>query len=212
MFEAATDIHFKTGYSHRWYWHNRNHKEPDDQDDEDNAKLKPLVPNIIAVSKAIYEEAASILYGQHIIIADTRALLDFAAMMTPKTAGMLRDVTIKGWCRTRSQQSINYPAMAILAVSGVVNLECLNLDCQLGYYRAAGRVAKKVYRDCYPWLHAVGNAKGDVYAALDILQVSDENFPRYVQNETESERVKYYEGEQAAFKRELKRYIARNSL
>jgi hypothetical protein len=81
--------------------------------------------------------------------------------------------------------------MTLLAARGATNLTRLSLDCNLGYYVTwshqrrgktipiAKRVARKIFRDCYHWLVAVGEAKGDPYAALDVLKVRQSNFSEY---------------------------------
>lgn len=157
----------------------------------DSKKAKPLVPVILALSKTIYTEAVPILYNQPIIVRDNRVLLDFVAALTPRCASLLRDITIMSWCSSNSHKSVNLPAMALLAARGVTNLTRLNLDCSLDYFRdwsytgrgkttpVPKRVARKVFRDCYHWLIAVGEAKGDPYAALDVLKISDRNFLGY---------------------------------
>jgi hypothetical protein len=74
---------------------------------------------------------------------------------------------------------------------GATNFTCLTrltLDCNLGYFVTwspqprgkttpiAKRVARMILRDFYHWLVAVGEAKGDPYAALDMLKVRQSNF------------------------------------
>jgi hypothetical protein len=154
-------------------------------------KTKTLVTNILAVSKTIYAEAAPILYSQSIIVRDNRTLLDFVAGINPRCATLLRDITITSWCSSNSHKSVNLPAMALLAARGATNLTRLSLDCNLGYYVTwshqprgkttpiTKRVARKIFRDCYHWLIAVGEAKGDPYAALDVLKVRQSNFSEY---------------------------------
>jgi len=150
--------------------------------------VKTLVPAILAVSKSIYAEAAPILYRQSITVRDNRTLLDFVAGINPRCAAMLRDITITSWCSSNSHKSVNLPAMALLAARGGTNLTRLNLDCSLGYFHTwsyrprakttpiSKRVARKIFRDCYHWLVAVGEAKGDPYAGLDVLKIRQSNF------------------------------------
>lgn len=66
--------------------------------------------------------------------------------------------------------------MTVLAARGVTNLTRLNLDCHVSGDYNPKNVAKQIYRDCYHWLVAVGEAKGNPYAALDVLKVSEFNF------------------------------------
>jgi hypothetical protein len=78
--------------------------------------------------------------------------------------------------------------MSILAIA--TNLEKLNIACSVGYFRYYGwrqsrgkstecavRVARKVFRDCHPWLEAVGLAKGDITAGIEMITIDeDQNF------------------------------------
>lgn len=211
-----------SGYRRRTYYRWSHDRQRAEQVPGEGEAFKPLVPNILAVSKTIYDEAVHILYGQPITLTDTRALLDFTTMMTPKTAGMLRDITVLSWCDSRAQKSVNYPAMALLAAAGVVNLERLNLDCKLNYFWSWGyqqgreddkpiarRVARKVYRDCYPWLYAVGIAKGDIYGALEVLRISDNNFGASTRREDDEDREKCLEVARETFESELKKLISK---
>jgi hypothetical protein len=165
----------------RYHYHRQNSKN----EDSDRERTE-FSPNILAVSKTIHAEAASFLYTQRIVVADTYALLTFLNQIGPQNASMLRELTIQGWCSSRSHKSINYPAMSLLAIA--TNLEKLNIACSVGYFRYYGgwrysrgkttecavRVARKVYRDCHPWLEAVGRTRGDITAGIGMIAIDEE--------------------------------------
>jgi hypothetical protein len=157
-------------------YHNRN----DNSQEEEEIEPTTFSPNLLAVSKTIHAEAASFLYTQPITVADNYALLTFLNQIGPQHASMIREITITSWCFSRSHKSINYPAMSMLGA--ITNVERLNINCSVGYFRyyswnrakkiaCAVRVARKIFRDCHPWLEAIGQAKGDVTAGIEMLAI-----------------------------------------
>jgi hypothetical protein len=62
--------------------------------------------------------------------------------------------------------------------------------------------ARQIYRDGFPWLEAVGMAKGKVDAAVDIVDLCGDNFLRWYANngsqttaEMEKKNVESFKGE-----------------
>jgi hypothetical protein len=163
---------------------------------------KSLVPNILAVSKQIYQEAMPILYGQRMVFADVTALAAFAARISHNTASLLRHIEIRCWNRTVSRRNMPFTAMCLLAAKGATNIKNLNINCLVGslwfgqFYHPAHitrtRVrpetdipkgyARRVYRACYPLLEAIGKEKPDGldqcdwYRGLDVIQFGDRFF------------------------------------
>ena len=102
---------------------------------------------------------------------------------------------------------MGYLGMTLLAAKGAFNLERLHINCSLGYFHSWAwrnsnraqplpkRVARKVYRDCYPWLEAVGvhratNPEGELnemHAGIDILEINERNFGPDTVSEKERE-------------------------
>lgn len=144
--------------------------------------MNSFVPNLLAVSKTVYAEAASFLYRQRISFADNYSLLSFLNQIGRQHTSMLREICIKEWCSGRAHRSINFPAMTLLA--SATNLELLDIDCAMGYFSSYGRMkltapvraARKAFRDCYPWFEAIGKVKGRPEAAIDMIKVHSSNF------------------------------------
>jgi hypothetical protein len=193
-------------FTTRWqrYYQNNNSGDEEDQELEER---RPFIPNLLVVCKAVYIEASSFLYSQPITLADNYAFLAFLSQIGPKHIKMLRDVTIKEWCGGRAHRSINFPALAMLAP--VTELRRLSIACEVGsfgYYgwrsarrqEIAHRVARKVFRDCYPFLEAFGRAKGDVVAGVELIEIDEQNF-RSSSNDIEAE--------MQAFREELRRLL-----
>jgi hypothetical protein len=176
---TTCDPQYNSGNRYRYYSHYNNNES---QEEEDEHEPTIFSPDLLAVSKTIHAEAASFLYSQRFVVADNYALLTFLNQIGPQHASMLRELTIQSWCSSRSHKSINYPAMCLLSTS--TSLESLNIDCSVGYFRDYGwrrntrkttecavRVARKVFRDCHPWLQAVGRAKGNITAGVDMIKI-----------------------------------------
>ena len=174
------------------------------------AKVKPLSPHLLAVSKTIYAEAANILFGQPIIVVDSMTLFHFAGMLTARTAPMVHDITIAFWCHTTAHKQMNYASMQLLSTVGVTCLDRLYLDCRLRPYGTSGTLlARKVYRDFYPWIRTMGEAKGNPYAVLDVVKLSEVNFKSWMDQRPEDVRAEELENGRAEFREELESLILR---
>jgi hypothetical protein len=146
-----------------------------------------LVPALLATCKKINAEAKAILYSQPFFVSDTSALQAFLLRLGPPTMGLLRDLTIISWCKSRSAKAVNLPAMAMLRDAS--NLERLHIFETVGHSgfivphnpdndaEGAKQVAHRVYRDSFPWLETVAR-RGDPQALRKILVVSEMNFTR----------------------------------
>lgn len=168
-------------------------------EEEDSPPPTPseFSPNLLAVSKTIYAEAISFLYGQRITLADNYALLSFLNQIGPQHTSLLQEIRIKDWCSGRAHRSINFPAMILLA--SATDLKLLDIDCALGYFSSyyyggrkkqaiPSRVARKAYRDCYPLFEAIGKARGNHDAAVEMIRIHECNFGRgYDVNDPEME-------------------------
>ncbi|KAF2656287.1 hypothetical protein K491DRAFT_393386 [Lophiostoma macrostomum CBS 122681] len=170
---------------------------PSDNGSDDATATDPRTPvlNILAVCKSIYAEAAPLFYTSHLLFIDTDALFAFASRLSPRTAKLIRHIEVCSWSSSRSRKNRGYAAMAMLAAKGVTELDSLDLNCSLGYFRSYGsmwgrgrerreqllpkRVARKVFRECGDWLEVVGSLRG-VGEAVDVVRVGEENFEGWV--------------------------------
>lgn len=174
-------------------------------------------PNILAVSKTIHAESAFLLYSQPIFVADNNALLTFLSQIGPRHSTLLRDITVGTWCDSRSHKSINFPAMALLAQS--TNLERLKIASTIAYFNSlswstrkpveiAVKVARHVFRDCYPWLESVGRAKGDIFAGIDVLELNEKIFGAAIRVDDGTEREEQTEKQFGIYRKELGRLLS----
>lgn len=190
----------------RWSRYHRNNAK-DNEDGEETIKRRSFVPNILAVCKAIHAEAGSFLYSQPVTVADNYALLAWLNQIGPQHIKMLRELKINQWCGGRAHKSINFPALAMLTPA--TELRRLHIACSVGYFSSYGwrngkkqdiahRVARKVFRDCYPYLEAYGRVKGDMAAGVDLVEIDEYNF---------SHSSNDIEVEMGSFRNELRRLL-----
>jgi hypothetical protein len=193
-------------FNTRWQRYYQNQKNNDEEEQEPQER-SAFVPNLLAVCKTIHAEAGSVLYSQPITVADNYALLAFLNQIRAKHVRMLRHVTIMQWCGGRAHKSINFPAIAML--SSATELRRLSIACKVGYFSTyswgngkkqeiAHRVARKIFRDCYPFLEAYGSVKGDPVAGVDLIEIDDSNF---------SDSAAAMEPQMQSFRDELRRLL-----
>jgi len=133
-----------------------------------------LVPSLLAVNKQINQEGRDILYANEFVFADSFALYSFMINLGPSAAKYLKSLRLMGWGFGRAMKGYNHSCFAVLVWA--TNLEKFTLDKTPGYSRNPKGAAEQLYRDAFPWMEAIGAAKGKVDAALDVLEVPDEAF------------------------------------
>jgi hypothetical protein len=132
--------------------------------------LRPFVPSLLAVNKQIYQEARNILYENEFKMADPLALHSFIVDIGPQAAKLLTHVTLCSRIYGRSmQKGYNHSAFAMLA--SATNIKKLRIESLTNWMDAPSWAARQFYRDGFPWLEAVGAAKGKLDAALDLLEL-----------------------------------------
>lgn len=140
-------------------------------------------------------------------------------------AHLLRHIQVGDWLQSRSHKNTGFLAVSILAAKGCVNLESLKVAGSLGSFYMnrwtaeqrsvpmQERVARRVYREFYPWLEAVGRASGSMYKGLDVLDIGYATWNRTSANRKPNS-GKNQEEEQAALKaayiKSLKKLIREN--
>lgn len=96
-----------------------------------------------------------------------------------KNCATLTNLEIRGWGYTKAHKAMNFPAFTLL--TSAVNLESLCIDCRIHWDGPKG-VARQIYRDGHHYLEAVGAAKGQYDAAIDIIDFRPANFDTYRRN------------------------------
>lgn len=161
-----------------------------------------LVPSLLAVNKQIYSEGIDILYGNQLTFIDSFALYSFLINLGPTRAQRLKKLRILGWLHSRGLKVYNNACFAALAWA--TNLTSLVVHVRINKYCSPRRGADQFYRDAFPWLEAVGAAKGKRDAALDVVMLDD----AYLSDPCDSdESVPSPEERVEQFKAELAKYL-----
>ncbi|KAJ4356710.1 uncharacterized protein N0V89_004746 [Didymosphaeria variabile] len=140
------------------------------QQDQPSSEYRPLVPALLAVCKQINSEARDILYGHDFYVKDTLALHSFLVDLGPRAAGYLKNITLGEWGFGRGVHKA-YNHACFTALSSATNLEHFTFHGILSWNDAPKSAATIFYRDAFPWLEAVGIAKGKADAAVKMIDV-----------------------------------------
>jgi hypothetical protein len=127
----------------------------------------PLVPALLAVNKQIHQESHSILYANEFVFPNGFALYNFMLNLGPSGAKYLKKLRLHHWDYSRTMKTYNHACFAVLVWA--TNLAKLSLPMD---------TANQLYRDAFPWMEAVGAAKGKVDAALDVISINGESLER----------------------------------
>lgn len=128
-----------------------------------------LVPSLLAVNKQIHWESCDILYSNELVFADTIALYSFMINLGPASAKHLKKMRLMSWNYGRTSKTYNNACFATMMYA--TNLEKFYIDARIGWYKSPKHAAQQLYRDAFPWLEAIGCAKGKYDAAIDVLDV-----------------------------------------
>ncbi|OAL05279.1 hypothetical protein IQ06DRAFT_289509 [Phaeosphaeriaceae sp. SRC1lsM3a] len=133
-----------------------------------------LVPGLLLANKQIYQETRDILYNNEFVFGDSFALYNFMLNISPAGAKQLKHLRIKEWCHGRGMAGYNHSCFAALVQA--TNIKTLRIDNLSGWARDYKGSASKLYRDAFPWLEAIGAAKGKVDAGVDVLCFKEDLF------------------------------------
>ncbi|KAF2825884.1 hypothetical protein CC86DRAFT_351960 [Ophiobolus disseminans] len=136
-----------------------------------------LSPCLLAVSKQIHQEGRDVLYANDFAFTDSFALYSFMLNIGPTAARNLKSLRLMGWGYGRGMKAYNHSCFAVLAWA--TNLDKLTIDTTPGYSSNPKGAAEQLYRDAFPWLEAMGSAKGKVDAALDVLELPESALENY---------------------------------
>ena len=129
-------------------------------------------------------EAQPFLYGENKFIVDnTTTLHGFCAKIGVKNCNTMTKLELQGWGCSGLSKAMNHAAFTLMA--NATNLVRLDLRCDIGS-QFPQSAASRFFRDAWPWLEAVGLAKGKKDAAVKTISV---------------------EYNMVAFLRELKRFL-----
>lgn len=163
-------------------------------DSDNNSKRRPLstvaqtlTPALLAVCKQINTEARGILYDHKFHVTNALTLHSFLIDLGPRGAVHLKNIELAEWQWGRRLRPYNHvskppsqphsstkltPAQACFtALSYATNLEKFSYLNHRSYSDDPTDRALSFYRDAYPWLEAVGVAKGKADAGVDMVEI-----------------------------------------
>ncbi|KAF4536385.1 Hydrolase [Lasiodiplodia theobromae] len=131
-------------------------------------KLPTLIPNLLLLNKAIHAESGSILYQNKLVFYNCTAMWHFLQPLSQTTKSWIKKIAL---CDIRTGNiAKGYMAPAFQSLIALPNLQSLQfLDFDYWYFTWA--FAKMFLREAYYWIDAVGKAKGDRHAAIELLAV-----------------------------------------
>lgn len=172
------------------YWNRYNRTVQYDSEEESQMGLRTLVPSLLAVNQQMYKEGRDILYANDFVAQDPLALHSFIVNIGPRAAGLIKTIALQSWGGRRGMhKAYNHSCFAVLV--SATNIQEFKINGNLYSRGGAKWVARQVYRDAFPWLEAVGAAKGRADAAVDMITIAQENFDRhswYRRNRPETDR------------------------
>ncbi|KAF1957778.1 hypothetical protein CC80DRAFT_390131, partial [Byssothecium circinans] len=171
----------------------QNNSQNDSDSDDQGNEIAPLVPALLAVNKQIYQEGCAMLYANDFYMADTLTMHSFFVDIGARAAQLLKNVALINWGEGRGVNKA-YNHAAFMAMSIAPNLETFVMYDTPGWRQDPKAVATQFYRDAFPWLEAVGTAKGKTDAAIDAIQVSSGTF-----HHVRRRRWWYYQSRQRQF-------------
>ncbi|KAK3648804.1 hypothetical protein LTR56_007244 [Elasticomyces elasticus] len=118
---------------------------------------------VLAVNKEIHEEAIPIFYAHQLRFESTTSLLDFLSQIPQSVRPLLKNVYIKNWIKTSSRNAMH-------CLSDSPNLTKLHIDASIFGEGDPNKAAKQFYNEAYKLLEAIGSAKGEKTAGVDILE------------------------------------------
>jgi hypothetical protein len=121
------------------------------------------------VNKQIYKEGLDMLYGNEFVFADTFALYAFMLNLGPARAQNLKTVRLLGWGDGRVMKAYDHSCFAVLVWA--TNITAFHIDANMHTVKHG---SNQLYRDAFPWLEAIGHAKGRADAAVDFLHIGED--------------------------------------
>jgi hypothetical protein len=130
-----------------------------------------MAPQLLAVNKQLYEEAGSFLYSNKLVFGDTLALYSFLLHLGPTGVTRLKNILLYNWNDSRSAKAYGNACFALLVPA--VDISDFSMETEPQNHSSAEDAARKLYRDAFPWLEAVGRAKHRFDAAIDVIHLDE---------------------------------------
>lgn len=135
-----------------------------------SAAPTPLAPSFLVLCKQTYQESRETLYNNEFVFADSFAMYSFLINLGPARSKYLNSLRLLNWGEGRTLQAYNHACFSVLVwATNITSFQIdAHVDTHVGKKGHGG--AERLYRDAFPWMEAVGIAKGRADAAVDILK------------------------------------------
>ncbi|GAB7353733.1 hypothetical protein MBLNU459_g4131t1 [Dothideomycetes sp. NU459] len=149
------------------------------------ASTETLSPLLLCASRQVRREGGAVLYGQRLHFTDTKALYYFLAQVGFGNRVLVRDVVLHEWGTSSSKQGLSHAAFTLLIEATGLGRVRLNPNRRFSRLfeitdshldRQMGNALDGFLRGAHHWFDAVGYAKKDVLAGMDVLKLSDDDF------------------------------------
>ncbi|KAF2664255.1 hypothetical protein BT63DRAFT_483694 [Microthyrium microscopicum] len=162
--------------SGRKYGHQRVVRVPKMRHFPELDKVPNIVPAILRLNKQIHQETASMLYANHFLFADAKAMIDFNLATSRVNLKPLRTITL-GELQSEYFGSSTQARKALALLSRCTELERLNINMQLAGllytdYRGAVTITAEDYAEDIlvmfaDWFSDVALKKRNIFAGLE---------------------------------------------
>ncbi|KAL6704285.1 hypothetical protein ACN47E_008349 [Coniothyrium glycines] len=140
---------------------------------ESNAPV-PLNTSLLYVCKQIHQETREILYSNEFVFSNSLVLYSFLVNLGPSRSKSLRRLRLLNWVYGRAQNAYNHACFGVMVwATGITSFQ---IDARLVHFRDRSNGAEKFYRNAFPWLEAVGVARGKADVAVDVLRFGEPAF------------------------------------
>ncbi|GME52709.1 Short-chain dehydrogenase reductase sdr protein [Neofusicoccum parvum] len=134
--------------------------------DANDKKSRQLTSNLLLVNKKTYNEGAPLLYQNRLSFKDSFALYLFLHRLNSKQKQWIHHITLE----FMTGKGFIQPTFDLLI--GTSNIKTMTIR-DFSEKSPGFNIATRLYCAAYNWLEAVGKEKGDPYAALALIKISD---------------------------------------
>lgn len=132
-----------------------------------------LVPNLLLLNKAVRAESGPILYQNEFTFKDYKAIWHFMRPLSQTTKSWIERIGLEDLRGKPSARAFAFPAFDSLAtLPNLRSFQLMDFHTLPSFrYYSESRLVRSLVKEGYSWLEAVGEAKNNKYAAVELLTV-----------------------------------------
>lgn len=136
-----------------------------------------LMPLLLCTNRQIHKEAIGAFYNHVFEFADTEALTNFLTMVGRANRQQLRTIQLYSWSSVNGPTPCLRNQMAMIALADARRLEAFCFKGRLHWWdMLPEKLAQLFYLQAHFFLDALDRARGNHFAALDIVRFSGKDF------------------------------------